>query len=153
MYGNTTMGSQQQASPPKAGTFSLNIESGTASNPPVLNIVIQPGSDPASSAPDTISLSQDLFGVDGFGNATIDTGSGKITVASDAAISTEAGSAFDLIAANIEIDGEIQDPSGSISLTALTETPLAISRVVAHLIIPLLEISVWEVDPPSLRPV
>jgi filamentous hemagglutinin family protein len=129
LYGNTTTGSRQQSSPPKAGTFSLNIEaqSSTPSNPPVVNIVIQPSSDPASSTPNTIDLSQDLFGIDGFGNATINTGSGKITVASDANISTEAGSAFSLVAANIEIDGQILDPSGSIALTALTQQPTDIS--------------------------
>jgi filamentous hemagglutinin family protein len=130
LYGNTTRGTGQQASPPKAGTLLLNIEAETStpSNPPLLNVVIQPGSDPASSAPNTLDLSPNLFGIDGFGNATINTGSGKITVASDANLTTLPGSTLDFIAANIEVDGQIDDPSGSVVLTALTQTPTDVSE-------------------------
>jgi filamentous hemagglutinin len=124
LSGNTTMGTQQQSTPPKAGVFSLTIATpGAPGNPPVVNIVIQPGTDAASTDPNTIDISQDLFGLDGFGNATINTGSGKITVASDAAISTQAGSSLAFTAANIDVMGSIQDPSGSIDLVALAQHP------------------------------
>ena len=134
LYGNTTMGARQQLSPPKAGTFSLNIElpSNSLTEPPAVNIVIQPGTDAASSDPDTVDLSQDLFGIDGFGNVVLNTGNGKITVAADATISTVAGSTLNFTAANIEVDGHINDASGSVLLTALTQDPLQLGSITSY---------------------
>ena len=122
LYGNTTMGSKQQVSPPSAGQFTLNLQK-PGGNFSGANVFIQPASDPASQGAGAVYLSPDLFGADGFGNATIDSGNGEIKVSQDATISTEAGSTLSLIAANIEIDGTIQDPSGSISLSALAVPP------------------------------
>ena len=87
LYGNTTMGPRQQLAPPTASSFGLTITApGTgAGNPPVVDVIIQPATD-VQSDPNAIYLSPDLFATDGFGNSTINTGSGDITVASDAVI-------------------------------------------------------------------
>ena len=125
LYGNTTQGARQQSSPPTASKLNLNIAVSTPGvNPPVVNFVIQAATDAASADPSTVSLSSDLFGVDGFSNATIDTGSGNITVASDAVIAAVPGGSLNFTAANVYIKGQIDVPSGSVSITALPKDPL-----------------------------
>ena len=122
LYGNTTQGTRQQTSPPVASSFNLDIQAATANtNPPAVNVVIQAPTDPVSNNSTTLDLSSDLFGIDGFGNATINTGSGQITVAPDAVLVTNPGGKLNFTAANVEIDGQIIDPSGVVSLTALAK--------------------------------
>ena len=121
LLGNTTIGSRQQSAPPTAGTFDFTLQSSVAGlNPPATDIIIQPGSD-AQNAANTIYFSSDLFGADGFGNATLATPSGTLTVSSDAVISVVAGGSISLTGANVAIDGQIYAPSGSVSVTALPQ--------------------------------
>ncbi len=129
LYGNTIQGARQQSSPPAASTFNLDIEPATINtNPPVVNVNIQAPTDTVSNSSSTLDLSTDLFGLDGFSNATINTGSGKITVSSDASLMTLPGGTLNFTAANVEIDGQIIDPSGTVSITALGETPLNLTQ-------------------------
>jgi filamentous hemagglutinin family protein len=122
LYGNTTTGLKQQVSPPSAGVFTLQL-SDPSDNFSGANVFIQPSSDPETQGAGAVYLSPDLFGADGFGNATINTGSGDLKVSQDSTISTEAGSTLSLIAANIDVEGVIQDPSGTVSLSALSVPP------------------------------
>ena len=125
LYGNTTVGARQQLTPPTSSTFNLTILPEIAgNNPDPVNIVIQPASDPQTSLSNTIYLSPELFGLDGFGDATLNTGSGMITVASDAVISTAAGDSLTLTAANVTVNGQIYVPSGMVNITALSQDPL-----------------------------
>jgi filamentous hemagglutinin len=129
LLGNTTLGARQQTSPPTSSSLKINVRSSTSnSNPPAVNIVIQYAGDAVSTDPGTIDLSADLFGVDGFSNATLDTGSGKITVASDASLATLPGGSLNFTAANVEIDGQVDVPSRSVAITALTEDPQDLSQ-------------------------
>jgi filamentous hemagglutinin len=137
LYGNTITGARQQLTPPALSTFGLSISNDPGVNPPTVNVVIQPSADPQSSDPGTIYLSSDLFGVDGFGKATINTGSGAvdpastalqqgsmIDVTSDTSISMAAGGTLSLTSANIDIEGQIDVPSGTITVTALAKDTL-----------------------------
>jgi len=129
LEGNTTAGVRQQTAPPAASIFNLNVIPVTESaNPPVVNVVIQNGADALSTDPAVIDISADVFGVDGFGNASIGTGTGKITVANDAVVTTIPGGSFSLNAANVEIDGQIDVPGGTVSITAQPKSPLDISQ-------------------------
>ncbi len=119
------MGVRQQSAPPVSSALNLTIQGATAAlaNPPAVNVVIRPASD-GPAAPGDLALAPELFGADGFSNVTINTGSGAITVASDAVITTLAGGSLNFTAANIIVDGQIDVPSGSINLTALTKDPI-----------------------------
>jgi filamentous hemagglutinin len=123
LFGNTTIGTRQQLRPPVASSFNLDIQSSTGVNPPLVNIVIQPDSD-AQSDPDAVYLSPDLFGIDGFSKAAVDTGSGTITVSSDSVISAASDGSINFTAANVNIDGQIYVPSGSVTVTGLAQDPL-----------------------------
>jgi filamentous hemagglutinin len=128
LYGNTTAGARQQSAPPASSSFNLAIQTATpGNNPPPVDVVIQPTPD-SQSLQNTIYLSPDLFGVDGFGNTTISTGSGTISVAADAVITTAPGGSISLSAANVNIAGRIEVPSGTISVTALTKDPVDLSQ-------------------------
>jgi filamentous hemagglutinin family protein len=130
LYGTTVAGVRQQTKPPTAGSFNLNVipEGSSQGDPPTVDIVIQPTHDSQTADPTAIYLSPDLFGADGFSNASIETGSGKLTIASDAVINASAGGSLNFTAANIDDYGQIYVLSGAISLTALPKTPIDIQQ-------------------------
>ena len=122
LFGNVTTGARQQVAPPVFSKFSFNVQPAIDGlvNPPAIDVIIQPASDPQTS-PGALYLSSDLFGLDGFSNATINTGSGAIQVSSDAVIFTAAGGSLDFTGNNIVVEGQIVVPAGTINLTALTK--------------------------------
>jgi filamentous hemagglutinin len=137
LYGNITTGARQQLTPPALSTFGLSISNNPGQNPPTVNVIIQSSADAESSDPSMIYLSPDLFGADGFGKATINTGSGDIDptssalrqgstidVTSDTSISMAAGGTLSLTSANIDIEGRIDVPSGTVTVTALAKDTL-----------------------------
>jgi filamentous hemagglutinin family protein len=138
VYGNTTTGVRQQAAPPASSSFSLKINSNAGVDPTTYTLVIQAPGDAQSTAANTIYLSPDLFGVDGFSQANIDLESGTVNynattgakqgsfidVTSDAVISMLAGGSLVLQAANVEMDGQIDIPSGSVTISGMVQDTL-----------------------------
>lgn len=80
-----------------------------------------------SQAAGDLVLSSDLVNVDGFGRLTINNGDGSIFVPADVALTTQAGGSITLKAANIDIEGSLSAPSGTLSLYAYDYSPYAVS--------------------------
>ena len=73
----------------------------------------------------SVSLSPALLGADGFGALTIDNGDGNITVPAGATLAVPAGGALNFTAANLDIEGKITAPGGSLSFTVYDRSPYA----------------------------
>lgn len=151
----TNAGVESWMTIPTASALSLAFQGTTAnfltfsSAPP--DIVFQQGSGPsvadpfAGSGNPVVDLSSDLVNEDGFGDLTIInnnahyvsgnsgavTGVGNIAVPVGVSLDAQPqpGSSITFTAANIEIDGEVSAPAGSLSFTAQDTSPLQVARL------------------------
>lgn len=133
---------------PTAGSLSLNFQTtvlttGVTYSPTPYDVVFQPGqghvANPMSASGNPeLDLSSDLINVNGFANFSIDNsnnafnagstdavGAGNIIVPVGVTLNAQAGGNLQFSASNIEVDGSINAPSGSISLTAVNKSSLA----------------------------
>ena len=150
----TQAGVQSWMTLPTAGTLSLNFSQASttfgqpnfSSAPP--DIVFQSGSgskvaDPfAASGNPELDLSADLVNVDGFGNLNITnnnnhfvsgnsgaiTGAGNIAVPVGVSLTTQPGGEITFDAANIDIEGQIVAPGGSLNFITENTSPLVLSN-------------------------
>ncbi len=72
-----------------------------------------------------VFLSADLASTDGFSTLSINNGDGSITVLPGANLSAEAGGSINLSAANIDVEGSVTAPGGSLSFTSFNFSPFS----------------------------
>lgn len=81
---------------------------------------------------DTVILSPDLLATQGFGSLLVDNGDGNISVPLGVALTAPATGSILLRGANIDVQGSITAPGGTIELTAYNVSPYAIPLLVAQ---------------------
>jgi filamentous hemagglutinin family protein len=139
---------------PTAGSLSLTFSQASSTlglpsfSPAPPDIVFQPGSGPkvtdpfAASGNPELDLSANLVNVDGFGNLSITnnnshyvsgnsgptTGTGNIAVPAGVSLTAQPGSTMTFDAANIDIEGQISAPGGSLNFTAENTSPLVLAN-------------------------
>jgi filamentous hemagglutinin len=72
-----------------------------------------------------VDLSPDLVNTNGFGNLNITDSDGNITVPSNISLTTAAGGSITMLGANIDIEGNVASPGGTLSFTAYDFSPYA----------------------------
>lgn len=72
-----------------------------------------------------VDLSPDLVSTDGFGSLTINNSDGNITVPANVNLTTPAGGSITLLGANIDIEGNLTAPGGSLTFNAYDYSPYA----------------------------
>jgi len=112
---------------PTAGSLTLNFQSQNATisgtpayspTPPVIDIGTSLNSG-------DLVLSTDLVNVDGFGNFTIKNPDGTINVTAGASLTASPGGAITFTAANLDIEGSVSAPAGSLDFTVYDYSPYA----------------------------
>ena len=134
-YLPTVLATQAQ---PLAASLSLDFEEQNASvagypayAPTPADVVFQPANGPkvadpfASSGNAELDLSSDLINVDGFGTFSINDQDGNIAVPANVALTTSAGGAITLNAANIDIEGSLSAAGGNLSFEVTDYSPYA----------------------------
>jgi filamentous hemagglutinin len=151
LRGNTVAGPRQRTAQPAPSTLALTFQ-GQDQNPigtlfPFLSptpphVVFRANNNLAPADPFTLDadgrpqplrldrrldvvLSPDLVNENGFGNLRVNNGDGEITLLSDVTVATPIGGSVILTAANIDIEGRIIAPSGTIGLTSYNFSPFA----------------------------
>jgi filamentous hemagglutinin len=94
---------------PAAGAFSLDA----SGDPAALSTALS----------SKVVLSPDLFTTNGFGNLTVRDGDGTVTVPAGVELDAGDGGSVTMTAANMNIDGSIVAPGGSINLTVYDYSP------------------------------
>lgn len=147
LLGATYTGPRQRSAVPAAGSLALtfqgqdlllpqNLFPNYSPTPPA--IVFQSGGSatsvgafsatgaalPADRRKNVI-LSPALLGEGGFGALAVDNSDGNIVVPGNVALTIAAGGALSLSAANIDIEGKISAPGGSLSFTVYDRSPFA----------------------------
>lgn len=148
LLGQTVSGPRQRSAPPTPAALSLNFQAHfqqSAGNfltysptPPVITVqpdmalpaaaafALDSTDTPVALRPErgaTFRLDPALFNVAGFGRLTVDNSDGNITLPSGIAFESSAGGSLTLIAANLELQGRVRVPGGSLSLTAYDFSP------------------------------
>ena len=140
-YGNTVTGARQQLTPPTTSTLDLAIQEYVTTGP--VNIIFQSGSSGqqavdafvdgsnqavtlSSDRASNIYLSPDLVGTDGFGDVTVSTPNGDVTVATNTNLDGLAGGSISLSGANLDIEGQIYVPGGALALTTYAIDPFGL---------------------------
>ncbi|MCW1911936.1 filamentous hemagglutinin family protein [Luteolibacter sp. GHJ8] len=77
----------------------------------------------AESRRETVYLSPDLFSTHGFGNLTVENAEGNILLPEDITLQRQVGGSLTLKAANIDIQGDIIAPGGTLSFSAHNISP------------------------------
>lgn len=156
LLGLTYSGPHQRMTPPAQSALSLVFE-GQDSNGPLFlpysptppNVVFRsneslPAADPfaldSSGHPlslradrlANVLLSPNLLGSDGFGVLEVTNSDGNITVPAEVSLATRPGGSITLAGANVDMEGRISAPGGSISLTAFELSPYVFARLVAN---------------------
>ena len=121
---------------PASGSLTLNFTGEESLNgvysvysPNPADIVFQPAGGPRAVDPFTASghmevdLSSDLVNVDGFGNLSIDNGDGNFYVPADVSLAAAPGGSISFKGANIQIDGSLSVPGGTLAFTAYDYSP------------------------------
>ncbi len=72
-----------------------------------------------------VDLSPDLVNLDGFGNLTLNNSDGNITVANGVTLNAEGGGSITMQGANIDLEGSLSVPGGSLSFTVFDYSPYA----------------------------
>ncbi len=83
-----------------------------------------------------VILSPDLLAADGFGSLRVINSDGNITVPTNVSLIAPVRGAITLSGANIDIEGSIRAPGGSISLTTYELSPYLFARLIANPAIP-----------------
>lgn len=151
LLGTTSAGPWQRSAPPAPSSLSLVFQGQDPALP--LNnfpryspappaIVFQAGATPKAADPfaldsagnplplrpdrqASVVLSPDLVGAAGFGSLKIDNSDGAISVPAAVALVSQPGGSISLIGANIDIQGQVAAPAGSLSFTAYDISPFA----------------------------
>src|SRR5262249_41604872 len=76
-----------------------------------------------------VVLSPDLLGEGGFGSIRVDNSDGDIVVPADISLTTEPGGSITLLGANLDVEGQLSAPAGSISLSALQISANTLNRL------------------------
>ncbi len=143
LLGAVTMGPNQRSSLPTAGTLTLSFKAQDPASiqpfhdfsptPPSLSFepigslvaadafALDGSGDPVPLRQDrkqTFHLPTDVINLDGFGQVTVDNSDGDILLPAGTALNGRPGGSISLIGANVEIDGSITLPGGSVSLQA-----------------------------------
>jgi filamentous hemagglutinin len=112
---------------PTASSLTLNFQGENAAiigtpayspTPPVIDIG-------TSLASGDLVLSSDLVNVDGFSNFSIKNVDGSINVAAGVNLTTSPGGAISLSAANLDVEGNVSAPGGSLNFTVYDYSPYA----------------------------
>jgi filamentous hemagglutinin family protein len=137
--GSTIAGGRQQTAPPVASTFNLNFQAqdptpnefllispfppsitfGSGSLTPANPFALDQMGNPLPLSDERraqVILSPDLVNVDGFGNLNIDNRDGDINIPEDVRLTTSPGGSVQLKAANLDVEGQIVSPGGTIAL-------------------------------------
>jgi len=78
-----------------------------------------------------VILSPDLLAKDGFGSLVIDNGDGNITVPAGVSLNAPAGGSIALSAANLDIEGNVTAPAGTLAFTVYDYSPVAALALLA----------------------
>ncbi len=121
---------------PASGGLTLNFTGEQALNggysvnsPNPADIVFQPASGPraadpfAASGHTEVDLSSDLVNADGFGKLSIINGDGDFYVPADVSLAAAPGGSISFQAANIQIDGSVSAPGGTLAFAAYDYSP------------------------------
>jgi len=115
---------------PATGSLTLNFQgqnaavSGTPAyspTPPVIDFGASLGSG-------DLVLSSDLINLDGFGNFSIKNADGTINVPAGVSLTTSPGGSISFSAANLDIEGSVSAPGGSLDFTVYDYSPYADSN-------------------------
>ncbi|HVU24583.1 MAG TPA: filamentous hemagglutinin family protein [Opitutus sp.] len=147
LFGSTVAGARQRTAPPAPSALELafagqdpalpqNFYPTYSPTPPA--ITFQDGVSLAAvgayaaegtTLPDErkekVALSPSLLGADAFGSITIDNSDGDITVPAAVTLAAPALGALKFTAANIDIEGRLSAPGGSLSFTTYDRSPYA----------------------------
>jgi filamentous hemagglutinin len=153
--GTTTLGPRLQSFAPAPGTLSLVFANQQPISPLFQQLSPTPP-DVTFDAPSTLApadvfgldpygkpltlrddrrndviLSPDLVNEDGFGNLTVNNGDGDISVPASASLTTLPGGSITLQGANIDVEGQVSSPGGSLTFAAYDFSPyeLAILKI------------------------
>lgn len=124
LKGTTVAGPHQRASLPTPSALTLAFQAQDISYgnalpyfaPTKPDIVF--GSEGTKAPANTLVLSTDLFTKYGFGKMEVDDHEGSITVPEDVAINLTAGGSLSLNAANLDIEGKVSAPGGTLKFEA-----------------------------------
>ena len=159
LLGLTISGPRQRASTPLASTLSLAFQAQNATSPFLPYAPTPPGivfdraarliaADPfaldlagqplplRAERRAKIFLSPELMGADGFGNLVIDNSDGSITVPAQVALTAPAGGSIKLKGANIDIQGRVAAPGGTVSFDVFNLSQTARNALVNVQIVP-----------------
>jgi filamentous hemagglutinin family protein len=153
LYGTTVTGPRQRTTTPDSSSLSLKFESQDLSSsiyqwvsPTPPNIVFQQNAiqtsvaafsldslgNPEALEADRVAevvLSPDLVNKDGFGNLEIDNSDGNITVPANVSLTSAAGGSITLAGANIDIEGKVTVPSGSLTISVYDLSPSSVETL------------------------
>jgi filamentous hemagglutinin family protein len=157
LLGSTIAGPRQRTVAPVSSTLALTFKAQDPHPRPRLpiyapysptppSIVFQPGvhSTPASSFAldasgnptplradrrDLVVLSPELLGENGFGNLVIDNSDGRITLPAGITLATRAGGSITLSGANVDIEGQVTAPGGSVSISVFGTSPFLAAKL------------------------
>ena len=148
-YGNTVAGSQQRTlasqlsatyagasflptilatqAVPTAGSLTLSFQgqNGSVSGAPVYSPTPPAIDFGVSQAAGDLVLSPDLVNLDGFGHLTINNGDGSIYLPAGVTLTTSAGGSIAFTAANLDIEGSVDAPSGDLNFSVYDYSPYA----------------------------
>jgi len=79
----------------------------------------------ANERKNTVFLSPNLLGASGFGAMSVDNSDGNIAVPANVSLTAPAGGALTLSAANLDLQGKVAAPGGSLSFTVYDRSPFA----------------------------
>ena len=153
LLGNTVSGPRQRSSAPTASGLTLKFQ---GQNPALTNdpaysptppaILFQSGATQAAADPFSVSASGDplplrvdrqakvVFSPDllagcGFGSLQIANGDGSITVPSNVSLTAQPGGSITLAAANLDVEGRVTAPGGSLSFTVYDYSPYSFATL------------------------
>ena len=152
MSGNTIAGPRQRTVPPTSSAMSLAFRGQDPTAPDFLptspsppSIVFGPGTQTAADPftldssgnpsplradrKEQVLLSPDLVNLDGFGNLTIDNSDGDIFVPAAVSMTTSVGGSMSFKGANIDIEGRLVAPGGSLVFNVYDISPVDFAAI------------------------
>jgi len=147
LLGNTVAGPRQRTIAPTPSTLSLTFQNqdvtpplysfvsptppdivfGSNTNPaPADAFALTSSGNPLPLRKDReaeVVLSPDLLTTDGFGALIVNNGDGNISIPSSVSLTAQAGGSITLSAANIDIQGKVSSPQGTLTFTAFDFSP------------------------------
>jgi filamentous hemagglutinin family protein len=142
LVGNTVSGPRQQQQPPSPSSLSLgfgapniNISFQASSNlTPADSFALDNAGNPLPLRADRgaeVILSPNLVGQSGFGSFSVDNGDGTISVPAQIELKSVVGGSINLSAANMDIEGSVVAPGGSLLFKVYDFSPSAIGTLQA----------------------